>query len=49
MDPKRTGSGLDDLEALELTLTQDIELPFEDDQDPETTDESFLQEDFETL
>lgn len=53
MDPKRKGSGLEEPETLELTLTQDIELPF-DDEDAETADESlqdesFHQEDFETL
>ena len=49
MDPKRKGSGLEDQDALELTLTQDIELPFDDDENPEAMDESFHQEDFETL
>jgi len=48
MDPKRK-PGLKDLELLELTLTQDIELPFDDADDPSDADldETQLHGDFE--
>jgi len=46
MDPKYMKPGSKDLEVLELTLTQDIELPFDDEID--TRDERLQQDDLET-
>ena len=46
MDPKYMKPGSKDLEVLELTLTQDIELPF--DEEIDTRDGHPQQEDFET-
>lgn len=46
MDPKHAKPGSKDLEVLELTLTQDIELPF--DVEIDAQDEHLQQEDFET-
>ena len=48
MDPKRKRPESDDLAVLDLTLSQDIELPFEDEEDPHAAEESFHQDDFET-
>ena len=49
MDPKRKTPETDDSEVLDLTLTQDIETLFDDEDDADAVDESFQQEDFETL
>lgn len=50
MDPKQKKPGSKELELLELTLTQDIKLPFDeaDDERSGSEDQAFQQEDFET-